>query len=70
MAPSAPPDRKWDPGEARDFAKSRDLDAVSAPDLDTALLAAKTSRGTLIVTGSFHTVGDVMSRLHVSPFAA
>jgi folylpolyglutamate synthase/dihydropteroate synthase len=25
---------------------------------------------TVLVTGSFHTVGDVMSRLQVSPFAA
>jgi len=24
----------------------------------------------VLVTGSFHTVGDVMSRLQVSPFAA
>jgi folylpolyglutamate synthase/dihydropteroate synthase len=25
---------------------------------------------TVLVTGSFHTVGDAMSRLQVSPFAA
>ena len=50
--------------------KDKGLDAQSEPDLDRALTAAKKVRGTLLVTGSFHTVGDVMSRLHVSPFAA
>jgi dihydrofolate synthase/folylpolyglutamate synthase len=39
-------------------------------EFDAALAAAKKGRGTLLVTGSFHTVGDAMSRLQVSPFAA
>ena len=69
-APSAPAERKWNPEEALSFAKDKGLDAQSEPDLDAALAAAKKVRGTLLVTGSFHTVGDVMSRLHVSPFAA
>ena len=70
VAPSAPADRKWNPREADAFAKEQGLVAESEPDLDAALSVARRSRGTVLVTGSFHTVGDVMSRLHVSPFAA
>jgi dihydrofolate synthase / folylpolyglutamate synthase len=69
-APSAPAERRWNPDDARAFAKEQGLDARSEPDLDAALATARKTRGTLLVTGSFHTVGDVMSRLHVSPFAA
>jgi folylpolyglutamate synthase/dihydropteroate synthase len=54
----------------RRFAAAEGLNAEVEADLDTALAAAKKGRGTLLVTGSFHTVGDVMSRLQVSPFAA
>ncbi len=69
-APSAPEDRRWNPKEASDFAKGEGLDAESEPSLDVALAKAQKGRGTLLVTGSFHTVGDAMARLHVSPFAA
>ena len=69
-APSAPADRKWNPEDARAFAETQGLDAENQPNLDAALASARRGRGTLLVTGSFHTVGDVMSRLHVSPFAA
>ena len=69
-APSAPAERKWNPDDARAFANARGLDTLSEPDLDDALAVARKGRGTLLVTGSFHTDGDVMSRLHVSPFAA
>ncbi|HEY3113780.1 MAG TPA: folylpolyglutamate synthase/dihydrofolate synthase family protein [Gemmatimonadaceae bacterium] len=69
-APSAPPERKWNPAEAHVFAKARGFDADLEPDLDVALVRGQKRCGTLLVTGSFHTVGDVMSRLQVSPFAA
>jgi len=69
-APSAPAERKWNPDDARAFAETQGLDAENQPNLDAALNIARRRRGTLLVTGSFHTVGDVMSRLHVSPFAA
>ena len=69
-APSAPPDRRWDPSQAQAFAKSQGFDSQLEPDLDTALLRAQKGAETVLVTGSFHTVGDVMSRLQVSPFAA
>jgi dihydrofolate synthase/folylpolyglutamate synthase len=69
-APSAPPERRWDPSQAQAFAKSQGIESELEPDLDRALEIARKSAGTVLVTGSFHTVGDVMSRLQVSPFAA
>ncbi len=69
-APSAPADRRWDPSEAQAFAQSKGLASELEPELDAALEMAQKSGQTVLVTGSFHTVGDVMSRLQVSPFAA
>lgn len=69
-APSAPADRRWDAAEAHAFARSQGIEADFEPDLDVALERGEKRCGTLIVTGSFHTVGDAMSRLQVSPFAA
>jgi len=69
-APSAPSDRRWDPSQARAFAESQGLSSQFEPELDRALDIAQKSGETVLVTGSFHTVGDVMSRLQVSPFAA
>lgn len=67
---SAPADRRWDPSAARDFAREQGITADVEPDLDAALELGQKDSATLVVTGSFHTVGDVMSRLQVSPFAA
>jgi len=69
-APSAPLERRWDPSRAQAFAKSQGVESQLEPDLDVALQRAQKGAGTVLVTGSFHTVGDVMSRLQVSPFAA
>jgi len=69
-APSAPPERKWDPAEAQSFAKAQGFEADIEPDMDAALARGEKQAGTLLVTGSFHTVGDAMLRLQVSPFAA
>ena len=69
-APSAPPERRWNPDEALAFAKAENLDARMVADLDVALASARENAAMVLVTGSFHTVGDVMSRLQVSPFAA
>ena len=69
-APSAPAERRWDPAEAHAFAKREGFAADLEPDLDVAIVRGQKRCGTLLVTGSFHTVGDVMSRLQVSPFAA
>jgi dihydrofolate synthase/folylpolyglutamate synthase len=69
-APSAPPERRWDAAEAQSFAKAQEFEADVEPDMDAALARGEKQSGTLLVTGSFHTVGDAMSRLQVSPFAA
>jgi dihydrofolate synthase/folylpolyglutamate synthase len=69
-APSAPAERRWDPALAKAFAESRGVESDLEPELDKALEIAERSGETVLVTGSFHTVGDVMSRLQVSPFAA
>ncbi|MDP9279073.1 MAG: bifunctional folylpolyglutamate synthase/dihydrofolate synthase [Gemmatimonadota bacterium] len=69
-APSAPAERRWDPADALRFADSEGFNADLEPDLDVALARGEGQSETLIVTGSFHTVGDAMSRLQVSPFAA
>ena len=69
-APSAPAERRWDPAEAHTFAKAQGIEADLEPDMDTALALGQERSETLLITGSFHTVGDAMSRLQVSPFAA
>ena len=69
-APSAPAERLWDPASAVDYAHSLGYVAELEPDFDAALLKAGDAPGTVLITGSFHTVGDAMSRLQVSPFAA
>ncbi len=69
-APSASEDRAWDPAEAHAFALTEDCESELEPNLDAALTRAAQRGGTILVTGSFHTVGDAMSRLQVSPFAA
>jgi dihydrofolate synthase/folylpolyglutamate synthase len=69
-APSAPVERRWDPAIAQTFADLEGFNADLEPDLDVALARGEGQSETLIVTGSFHTVGDAMSRLQVSPFAA
>ena len=68
-APSAPPERRWNAEEAHAYALSQGIAADLEPDLDIAIVRAQKRCGTLLVTGSFHTVGDAMSRLQVSPVA-
>ena len=69
-APSAPAERRWDPAGALAFARSQRFEADLEPDFGVALARGESASGTFIITGSFHTVGDAMSRLQVSPFAA
>jgi len=66
-APTAPASRAWVGSEALEYAKSRGWSAEFEPDFDRALALAPTRGATVLVTGSFHTVGDAMSRLQVSP---
>ena len=66
-SPTAPPSRAWDPAAALAFARERGWDAVMELDFDRALAAAAASDGITLVTGSFHTVGDAMTRLQLNP---
>ena len=69
MAPTAPASRAWDLDEALAFARREALHAVAVPDFSQALTLAREGGGTVLITGSFHTVGDAMTLLQVSPFA-
>jgi dihydrofolate synthase/folylpolyglutamate synthase len=66
-APTAPESRTWAGRDALAFAKAEGWSAEWEPDFDRALAVAPSRGGTVLVTGSFHTVGDAMSRLQVSP---
>ncbi len=66
-APTAPASRAWVATEALEFAKARGFAAELEPDFDAALALAPQRGATVLVTGSFHTVGDAMARLAVSP---
>ena len=69
QAPTAPASRAWDPDEAAAFGKSRGWRIDSVRDFDSALARVRSEGATVLVTGSFHTVGDAMARLQVSAFA-
>jgi dihydrofolate synthase/folylpolyglutamate synthase len=67
MAPTAPASRAWDLSEVTEFTGTLGLDVDVVEDFDAALETARAHGATVLVTGSFHTVGDAMSRLQVSP---
>jgi dihydrofolate synthase / folylpolyglutamate synthase len=67
-APTAPASRSWDLADVRSFLEQTGTSGAIIPDFDQALAAANDA-ATVVVTGSFHTVGDAMARLQVSPFA-
>lgn len=64
--PSAPSARAWRVDEAAAFARSRGWNAEEEPDFDRAMERAREGAATTLVTGSFHTVGDCLSRLQGS----
>jgi dihydrofolate synthase/folylpolyglutamate synthase len=66
-APTAPASRAWDREAAAAFARERGWSVTSEPDFDRALVRATEVSSTVVVTGSFHTVGDAMARLNVDP---
>jgi dihydrofolate synthase/folylpolyglutamate synthase len=69
MAPTAPVSRAWDPADAIDYGTAQGWSVELVPDFDRALSRAQAIGATILVTGSFHTVGDAMARLQVSPVA-
>lgn len=67
-APTAPASRAWNLAAAGEFLASTSTAGAIIPSFDEALRVAADA-GTVVITGSFHTVGDAMARLQVSPFA-
>lgn len=76
--PSAPPSRRWDPEEAAHRVRGGAGDpavAAMAPleveprfEMALARAAREAGEGTVVVTGSCHTVGDALRVLHMEPF--
>ena len=60
-------DRAWDLDEVSRWARERGIAAAVEPDFAGALDGAARRAATVLVTGSFHTVGDAMSRLPGAP---
>lgn len=69
VAPTSPASRTWSLPEPLAYARQGGWEAVVVRDFDRALARAAEAGGTVLVTGSFHTVGDAMARLEVSPTA-
>lgn len=68
-APTVTDDRRWNVAEAYDYAASTlGVQATFHDDFDAALDEARRMGATTLITGSFHTVGDAMTRLQLSPF--
>lgn len=68
-APTAPDARAWRSSEALAFATAQGWNAEVQDNFARALETGDASGGTVLVTGSFHTVGDAMASLQVSPLA-
>jgi len=67
--PTVPPDRRWDPLEAAGAVKTRPNLHI-LPDFREAVDMARrvAGEGTVVVTGSHHTVGDAMNVLGILPY--
>lgn len=68
IPPGAPPGREFDPEMAHAYARAMGWDADVDADFTDAIRRAAKRCGTVVVTGSFHTVGAAMQRLQVSPY--
>jgi dihydrofolate synthase/folylpolyglutamate synthase len=66
-APTAPASRRWDPVEAAGVAEATGRAVVLEPAFDRAIARALAEAETVLATGSFHTVGDVMAQLGIDP---
>lgn len=66
-APTAPASRRWDPFEAAQAARETGRPVLLESDFDRAIARALDEAQTVLATGSFHTVGDVMDRLSFNP---
>lgn len=68
-APTAPASRAWLLAEVEAWANTEQLPVTRIDGFDDALRRAEATGATVLVTGSFHTVGDAMERLQVDPLA-
>jgi dihydrofolate synthase/folylpolyglutamate synthase len=66
-APTAPASRAWDLSSVYAYARRRGGVVRIVRDFDRALAHAAADGATVLVTGSFHTVGDAMARLSLGP---
>ncbi len=69
VAPTAPANRRWELGEVLDAARTLGARVRAEEDFAAAVHLADGDKGTTLVTGSFHTVGDAMRALNISPYA-
>jgi dihydrofolate synthase / folylpolyglutamate synthase len=60
LPPTAPRTRAWDPAAAAKFAVEKGFKASAEPDFEKAIRNAANTPGLVLITGSFHTVGDAM----------
>jgi len=65
--PTAPASRTWDVSDVMVHARANGWAAEVVRDFDRALERGAEEGETVVITGSFHTVGDAMTRLQVSP---
>ena len=68
-APTAPASRRWDLEGVRRELAGAGMAVEAIADFDAALARAMAAGETVVITGSFHTVGDAMTRLQVDPLA-
>ncbi|MDQ6612055.1 MAG: bifunctional folylpolyglutamate synthase/dihydrofolate synthase [Gemmatimonadota bacterium] len=68
-APTAPVSRAWNADEVLAWSLAQGFNATLERNFDRALDIAKRAGATVLITGSFHTVGDAMERLQVDPLA-
>lgn len=66
-SPTAPPSRAWNIPDPMHYATEHGWAAEVVRDFDRALARGAEDGATVLITGSFHTVGDAMARLEVSP---
>lgn len=55
---SAPPSRAWNPAEAAEYGVENGWNVTLIDDLPRAVAVAAAEAATVVITGSFHTVGD------------
>jgi dihydrofolate synthase / folylpolyglutamate synthase len=67
VAPTAPSDRRWNLEDVVQLALELGLHAVAEPAFDMAVDRVIEVDGPVVITGSFHTVGDAMVRLQLTP---